>query len=298
MEHGFQKCIKNYIHGPDSGTICSSNEDCTKEYTNQKSNGIPTGQCVEFNSSVKTCEVFAWCPIEGTSNASKLAILESAENFTVFIKNNIGFIDFNYTKRNILPDMNETYLKQCIFNRKTDPYCPIFRLGHIVQEAGRISQKWPIRGGVIAIQINWECDLDWLFHKCVPEYSFRRLDEKNDKKTLFPGLNFRFARYYKQDGVEERTLFKVYGIRFDVMVTGKAGRFDLIKLITYIGSTLAYFGVTIIVVDLLITNYVHPSYYTRKIYETVEYRTEVRTSYQCWMRDVSNREGQDCESSP
>ncbi|KAK1117487.1 P2X purinoceptor 4-like, partial [Acipenser oxyrinchus oxyrinchus] len=53
------------------------------------SSGIPTGQCVEFNSSVKTCEVFAWCPIEGTRNASKPAILESAENFTVFIKNKI-----------------------------------------------------------------------------------------------------------------------------------------------------------------------------------------------------------------
>ncbi|XP_058861798.1 P2X purinoceptor 4-like isoform X2 [Acipenser ruthenus] len=288
----------NCLEGPDSGTICRSNEDCTKEYTNQKSNGDPTGQCVEFNSSVKTCEVFAWCPIEGMRNASKPAVLESAENFTVFIKNNIGFINFNYTKRNILMDMNETYLKQCMFNRKTDPYCPIFRLGNIVQEAGENFTEMAVKGGVIAIQINWECDLDWLLHKCVPEYSFRRLDEKNDKKTLFPGFSFRFARYYKQNGVEERTLFKVYGIRFDVMVTGKAGKFSLIKLITYIGSTLAYFGMTIIVVDFLLANYVHPScckkevksYYTGKKYETVEYQLE--------MRDVSNREGQDCESSP
>ncbi|KAK6461357.1 P2X purinoceptor 4-like [Huso huso] len=269
----------NCEEGPDSGTICSSNEDCTKEYTNQKSNGVQTGTCVE---SVKTCEVFAWCPIEERRGAPKPAILESAENFTVFIKNSIGFINFNYTKRNILPDINDTYLRWCIFNRKTDPYCPKFRLGDIVQEAGENFIEMAVEGGVIAIQINWECDLDWLLHKCVPEYSFRRLDEKNDKKTLFPGLNFRFARYFKQNGVEERTLFKVYGIRFDVMVTGKAGRFDLIKLITYIGSTLAYFGVTIIVVDFLLANYIHPScckkevksYYTGKKYEAVEDQTE------------------------
>ncbi|MGH0176952.1 UNVERIFIED_CONTAM: hypothetical protein FKN15_074160 [Acipenser sinensis] len=126
-------------------------------------NGDPTGQCVEFNSSVKTCKVFAWCPIEGMRNASKIAVLESAENFTVFIKNKIGFINFNFTK---------------------------------------------------------------------------------------------FARYYKQNRVEERTLFKVHGIRFDVMVTGK----------------------TIIVVDILLTNYIpccgckkeDKSFYTGKKYEVVK----------------------------
>ncbi|MGH0151429.1 UNVERIFIED_CONTAM: hypothetical protein FKN15_020153 [Acipenser sinensis] len=221
-----------------------------------KVSGVQTGKCVDFDWSVKTCEVFAWCPIEKRRVGPKPAILGSAENFTVLIKNNIGFPNFNYTNRNILPHMNDTYLRGCVFNRTTDPYCPIFRLGDIVQEAGENFTEMAIEGGVIAIQINWECNLDRLFHKCVPEYSFRRLDEKNSNKTLFPGLNFRFARNYKQNGVEERTLFKVYGIRFDVMVFGK----------------------TTVLLDWFITTYVHPSCcskevksnYTGKKYESVD----------------------------
>jgi len=40
------------------------------------------------------------------------------------------------SRRNILQHINSTYLKNCTFNRKTDPHCPIFRLGDIVTEAG------------------------------------------------------------------------------------------------------------------------------------------------------------------
>ncbi|RXM91791.1 P2X purinoceptor 7 [Acipenser ruthenus] len=189
--------------GPESGTTCSSDKNCTKGYTNPKSNGVQTGKC---NELAKTCEVFAWCPTEKRTNAPKYVCYRS-------------------------------------------------------------------QGGVIAIQINWECDLDWLLHKCVPEYSFRRLDEKNDKKTLFPGFSLRFARYYIQDRMEVRTLFKVYGIRFDVMVTGK----------------------TILVVDFLLTNYIPrcgckkevKSYYTEKKYEAVEDQTEHQ-----------NESTRECLSSP
>lgn len=47
------------------------------------------------------------------------------------------------------------------------------------------------QGGVIGIQIKWDCNLDPLMLHCLPRYSFRRLDEKESNKTLYPGLNFR-----------------------------------------------------------------------------------------------------------
>lgn len=31
----------------------------------------------------------------------------------------------------------------------------------------------------------------------------------------------RYAKYYKENGTEKRTLFKVFGIRFDILVNGK-----------------------------------------------------------------------------
>lgn len=48
---------------------------------------------------------------------------------------NIGIHLSICLRRNILPEMKDTDLKGCIYNRNKNPYCPIFRLGDIVSEA-------------------------------------------------------------------------------------------------------------------------------------------------------------------
>ncbi|XP_064210286.1 P2X purinoceptor 7 [Anguilla rostrata] len=238
---------------PPYGKVCHTDKDCQKGHWEQHSHGVQTGLCVKNDLTGKTCEVDAWCPIENKKNTPRPALLESAENFTVLIKNNIRFPAFSYIRRNILPEMTDKYLKSCTFNRLTDPFCPKFRLGDIVREAKENFSEMAVEGGVIGIQINWKCNLDRMFHRCLPTYSFRRLDEKESNRTLYPGLNLRFARYYRENGVDERTLFKAHGIRFDVMVFGKAGKFSIIQLIIYIGSTLSYYALTTILIDWLIT---------------------------------------------
>lgn len=105
----------------------------------------------------------------------------------------------------------------------------------------------------MGVQIRWDCNLDISEKSCVPQYTFRRLDNK-DPDNVAPGYNFRFAiikvekcissscllincisfyvsllcqnyrfaKYYRNvDGQESRTLIKGYGIRFDIMVFGK-----------------------------------------------------------------------------
>lgn len=47
-------------------------------------------------------------------------------------------------RRNILPTINSTYLKNCIYDSKTDPFCPIFRLGKIVEAAGQNFQEMAV----------------------------------------------------------------------------------------------------------------------------------------------------------
>lgn len=38
--------------------------------------------------------------------------------------------------RNIIAKVNnDTYLKNCHYNEKTDPFCPVFQLGYIVERA-------------------------------------------------------------------------------------------------------------------------------------------------------------------
>ena len=77
--------------------------------------------------------------------------------------------------------------------------------------------KLSIKGGVIGVYITWNCDLDWSFDDyCLPTYSFRILD------TF--GWNFRHAHYHEEN---RRTLVKAYGLKFLVVVDGRASKFDL-----------------------------------------------------------------------
>jgi hypothetical protein len=71
-------------------------------------------------------------------------------------------------------------------------------------------------GAVIALMIDWKCNLDYSIDDCHPTFQFARLDDPTD--SFSTGFNFRYAdKYYKQvDGqyVEFRDLYKVYGLRF------------------------------------------------------------------------------------
>uniref|UniRef100_A0A8C0ICL0 P2X purinoceptor n=1 Tax=Bubo bubo TaxID=30461 RepID=A0A8C0ICL0_BUBBB len=200
------------------------------------STGIQTGRCVNYNATVKTCEVKAWCPISAF-------FLMRSEDFTVLIKNNIHFPKFNYTILNIPQHLNTS----CTYNKITSPLCPIFRLGDILQEAKENFSEMAVKGGIIAIEINWDCNLDRWFYDCHPEYGFRRLDDKKIK----PG--FQYAKYYKlPNGKEQRTLFKVYGIRFDVLVFGTGRKFNAIELIKNVGSMMSYFGLVVTAIEIAI----------------------------------------------
>ncbi|KAK2838107.1 hypothetical protein Q5P01_015319 [Channa striata] len=235
---------------PHKDRLCRTDKDCKKGAWDEQSHGIQTGSCVKFDALRKTCEISAWCPVETRTNPPRPAVLAAAENFTVLIKNNIRFPAFNFFRRNILPNMNSSYLRRC--QRANDSLCPIFRLGDIVREAGENFSVMAIEGGVIGILIKWYCNLDALMHHCLPKYSFRRLDEKESNRTLSPGLNLRYAKHSTVNGVEVRTLYKAFGIRFDVIVFGKAGKFSFIQLILYIGSTLSYYALATVFIDWLI----------------------------------------------
>ncbi|XP_034872863.1 P2X purinoceptor 7 [Mirounga angustirostris] len=236
---------------PTRRTICSSDRGCKKGRMDPQSKGIQTGRCVVYKERLKTCEVSAWCPIEEVEEAPRPALLNSAENFTVLIKNNIDFPGHNYTTRNILPGVNIT----CTFHKTQNPQCPIFRLGDIFQETGDNFSDVAIQGGIMGIEIYWDCNLDSWFHHCRPKYSFRRLDDKTTNESSYPGYNFRYAKYYKENNVEKRTLIKVFGIRFDILVFGTGGKFNIIQLAVYVGSVISYFSLATLFIDCLINTY-------------------------------------------
>lgn len=76
-----------------------------------------------------------------------------------------------------------------------------------------------------------------------------RVDDPT-KDKLSKGYNFRYANHYYLPDTENvgqfkeyRDLYKVYGIRMIFLVSGTAGKFDVVPLLINIGSGLALLGV-------------------------------------------------------
>uniref|UniRef100_A0A8C6WEY1 P2X purinoceptor n=1 Tax=Neogobius melanostomus TaxID=47308 RepID=A0A8C6WEY1_9GOBI len=197
-------CPENY-KVPDGR--CVSDHDC--EEGEAVIAGIKTGVCI---NSTGTCEIHAWCPVESSPRSN---VLETAESH---------------------------YLKNCTYDRDFHPYCPIFRLGTLVSLTGNDFQEMAAKGGSVGILIEWKCDLDKDYSRCNPEYSYTRLDI-NQNSSITSGYNFRYAKYFKdQNGETYRTLYKVYGIRFDIMVNGQAGKFSIVPTIIASAQVLLYWG--------------------------------------------------------
>lgn len=75
--------------------------------------GINNGVCTNG-----TCEIFSWCPLEvDSTNATHNNILPEAANFTIFIKNNIVFEEFNVVRTNVgIGNTTAAYLTTCTWD--------------------------------------------------------------------------------------------------------------------------------------------------------------------------------------
>ncbi|XP_066111176.1 P2X purinoceptor 2 isoform X4 [Saccopteryx bilineata] len=233
----------------------------------QAPRGVRTGRCVPYyHGDAKTCEVSGWCPVEDGASVSQF-LGKMAPNFTILIKNSIHYPKFQFSKGNI-ENRKDSYLKHCTFHEVSHLYCPIFRLGFIVEQAGENFTELAHKGGVIGAIINWDCDLDLSASNCNPKYSFRRLDPKHVPASS--GYNFRFAKYYKINGSTTRTLIKAYGIRIDVIVHGQAGKFSLIPTIINVATALTSIGVGSFLCDWILLTFMNKNkVYSHKKFDKV-----------------------------
>nr|XP_040036052.1 P2X purinoceptor 5 isoform X2 [Gasterosteus aculeatus aculeatus] len=284
---------------------CQSDADCIEGETVIAGHGIKTGLCL---NSTGTCEIQAWCPVESGQRPTE-PLLSEAENFTIYIKNFIRFPKFEFSKSNVLETSNDSYLKSCTYDSQDDVYCPIFRLGDLVSWTGYDFQDMAAKGGSVGILIEWECDLDKDSSQCNPQYSFSRLD-MNLNNSVTSGYNFRYvashiqqeinhptnkppvtcfiamfyrlictsryARYYKdQNGETFRTLYKVYGIRFDIMINGQAGKFNIVPTIIAIGSGIALLGAGAFACDMILLYMMNTSsFYRERKFEIINFKND------------------------
>eukprot|EP00066_Takifugu_rubripes_P027045 XP_011616311.1 PREDICTED: P2X purinoceptor 1 isoform X3 [Takifugu rubripes] len=247
---------------------CSNDTDCKGGGYKRTGHGEMTGVCV---NSTRTCEVLAWCPIENDHNIPEPPLLMSAENYTLFIKNSVTFPLFRVTRSNLVEGIDSVYINKCLYDPENAPLCPIFQLGDIVKLSGFNFETIARVGGAIGIVIDWTCNLDLDVKHCKPKYGFHGLygnPSETDKTRASVGYNFRYAKHYLEDRVEKRTLFKVFGIRIDIIVHSLARKFDIIPTLTAIGSGVGIFGVATVVCDLVLL-YLLPK---REFYKNMKFK--------------------------
>ncbi|XP_016157816.1 PREDICTED: P2X purinoceptor 4 isoform X3 [Ficedula albicollis] len=215
---------------PDDQTKCEVDNNCVPGYVSTHSSGIQTGKCVPYNSSIKTCEVFAWCPVEDDYHIPKPAFLREAENFTLLVKNNIWYRKFNFSK------VESWHCRSTGTATWTEPLPTVCQN---IPSGASTTRTLPTPSHLATTSVNHAAE---------------------------------FAKYYKNsDGTDSRTLVKAYGIRFDIMVFGKAGKFDVIPTMINIGSGLALFGVATVLCDIFVLYCMKKKYYYReKKYKYVE----------------------------
>ncbi|KAM9740437.1 P2X purinoceptor 3a [Menidia menidia] len=231
---------------------CKTDDDCTRFLGSILSNGVITGRCLDsYNESVRRCEIEGWCPAE--NDQIQLEPMVDVNNFTIFIKNSVRFPLFNVTRGNFPPEID---IKRCTYHPVSNPFCPIFRVRDVLQEIGVDLTELLKKGGEIGINIEWKCNLDLDVNYCVPKYFFTRLDAPFAKSKISKGYNFRFAKYFKtENGTEFRSLHKAYAIRFDVLVTGNAGKFSTIPTLINLVAAFTSVGLGTVLCDLILLNF-------------------------------------------
>ncbi|XP_029297566.1 P2X purinoceptor 3a [Cottoperca gobio] len=235
---------------------CTTDNDCEEHINSVLGNGIITGVCLRDFKDNKTrgqCEINGWCPAENDHVVIKPML--DVNNFTIFIKNSIRFPLFDVTRGNFPSTMTSSEIRECKYHPVTNPFCPIFRVGDVLNYTGQTVEDLAEKGGEIGINIAWKCNLDMDIEYCVPKYAFTRLDEPFSKNAVSKGYNFRFAKYYKTvNGTDFRTLHKAFAIRFDVMVTGNAGKFDTVPTLINLVAAFTSVGLGTVLCDIILLN--------------------------------------------
>ena len=102
--------------------------------------------------------------------------------------------------------------------------------------------KLALGGGVISINVEWNCNLDWdIMEFCIPRYHFFLLDDS--------GYNFRYGKFHEEN---RRTLSKAYGLKFMLNVSGNGRMFDLNNTLIIFGVSLGTIGIANIFLDFII----------------------------------------------
>ena len=224
--------------------------------------GVQTGRCLPADQEgTRWCEVRGWCPAE--REGVEPLPMQGVDEWTLFVRLYGEFAKFGESFDNA----NGTSLVEG-YN--------LFSVRDLLGRAG-IEYDTIRSGGVdLLMQFALDCNLD-SSEQCVPALTVARVEAEDSE--LSKGFNERTAIRFSQlqgnttDGSAEtklaRELWKRYGIKVRILLTGQARRFDAVVAATRLGAGLALLSVATVIADLLIL-YVLPrrsEYYSHKFDE-------------------------------
>ncbi|KAI5624839.1 purinergic receptor P2X3, partial [Silurus asotus] len=267
--------------------LCKNDSDCESLTSSNLANGKVTGKCI---AEAQRCEILGWCPAENDIPIEHS--MTEVEGFTIFIKNSIRFPLFNVTRGNIGENLKHL---NCTYDPVNNPDCPIFRVSDILMYAGEDFNNISKNGGEIGINIAWVCNLDQHVDNCKPTYKFTRLDSAFKNNVATKGYNFRFAKYFKsEDGNDYRTLHKAYAIRFDILVSGNAGKFHLIPTVINVVAACTSVGLATVLCDIILLNFLKGAkQYKAKKFEEVSdsvSRSQSLDLHECSQKTIKREE--------
>jgi len=218
---------------------CQSMDDCQDTLTSE---GFLSGWCGKDGSNIiepGTCLVNSWCPLEDEPEPAQLYGFHGISDFTIYIRNNVRWPNFGYTRDNVAED------------GRPESGINLWTLRELVEQADTSYEDMEVEGGLFVINFFWDCNFDLKLDLCKPITQIIRLD---DDDTGASGYNFRRPIYQSDDPFEpmrSRTLYKHYGARILLITSGQGKKFDLVTLLTNIGAGIGLLSVATLVSDFV-----------------------------------------------
>lgn len=156
----------------------------------------------------------------------------------MYVRLNAEFPQFE-KKMNTAPDGKIHHLKNQWY------------ISEILDGAGTTIEDVSERGAIVLMKATFDCDFN-TESTCDPTWSYSRLDKTYEgQPTSSIGFN-----YYQAvpTGDNTRTVNKRYGLKIEIHVDGKGGRFSIVALSIALGSGIGLLSVASLVTDFLLQN--------------------------------------------
>ncbi|XP_054157735.1 P2X purinoceptor 6-like [Oppia nitens] len=141
------------------GSLCDTDADC--EQRAMTPNGRQTSRCVRSDipihfdnndtwSWVNTCEIYGYCPVDSHYPPLKgfRALLSDTQYSTLWIENSVYFPDTGQVVSNQFNrPHNHSDRLLCHYNRYNNPFCPIFLLKDLIENADNNNESYKILTG-------------------------------------------------------------------------------------------------------------------------------------------------------